>query len=230
MKNKRERLDFAEAHKHWTTEDWKRVIWSDECKINRICSDGVCWVWTKPKELLTERTVTPTLKFCGGKIMVWGCFGYNGVGNLVKIDGSMDGALFRRIIVEDLNESIEELSEDTERAIFQMDNDPKHTAKATTELLRQQPYEVMTWPPQSPDLNPIEQLWSYLKNQLGKYETDPSGVIELWERVQVEWHKIPVELCRKLVESMPNRIAQVIKIRVYGQLIEMEQKGTTEKG
>lgn len=41
----RQRLDFALQHQHWTVEDWKRVIWSDETKINRLGSDGREWVW-----------------------------------------------------------------------------------------------------------------------------------------------------------------------------------------
>ena len=51
------RLDFALAHKDWTVEDWKRVIWSDETKINRLGSDGRKWVWKKPGEGLNDRLV-----------------------------------------------------------------------------------------------------------------------------------------------------------------------------
>ena len=39
-KHRRERLDFALAHQEWTVEDWKKVVWSDETKINRLGSDG----------------------------------------------------------------------------------------------------------------------------------------------------------------------------------------------
>src|SRR5437879_31024 len=43
----RQRLDFALYHKSWTVDDWKRVIWSDETKINRLGSDGREWDWKK---------------------------------------------------------------------------------------------------------------------------------------------------------------------------------------
>ena len=49
-KHRRLRMDFAEAHKDWTVEDLKRVIWSDETKINCLGSDGKKWVWKKPGE------------------------------------------------------------------------------------------------------------------------------------------------------------------------------------
>ena len=45
-----DRLDFALAHQQWTLEDWKRVVWSDETKINRLGSDGRCWVWRGREE------------------------------------------------------------------------------------------------------------------------------------------------------------------------------------
>ncbi len=63
----RERCDFAKAHEHWTVEDWKRVIWSD----------GRKWVWKKKGEGLSDRLVQGTLKYGGGHVMLWGCFGWD---------------------------------------------------------------------------------------------------------------------------------------------------------
>ena len=71
----------------------------------------------------------------------------------------------------------------------------------------------MDWPPQSPDLNPIEHLWQTLKYQLRMYSKPPESVAELWERVQDEWNKIPVETVQNLIDSMPKRINAVLKAR-----------------
>lgn len=62
---RRDRLHWAIEHKDWTMEDWKRVIWSDETKINRRGSDGRKWVWKKAGEGLSDRTVEETQKFGG---------------------------------------------------------------------------------------------------------------------------------------------------------------------
>ena len=60
------RLKFARDHENWTVEDWKRVLWSDETKINRIGSDGKVYVWKKRDEPLSDCTTTPTVKHGGG--------------------------------------------------------------------------------------------------------------------------------------------------------------------
>ena len=71
----------------------------------------------------------------------------------------------------------------------------------------------MSWPAQSPDLNPIEYLWDHLKRRLGEYENAPGGMQELWERVEAEWDKIGAGSCQKLIESMPRRVDAVIRAK-----------------
>ncbi len=102
---------------------------------------------------------------------------------------------------------------DVHEIIFQQDNDPKHTSKKATAALEDLGLEVLDWPPQSPDLNPIEELWRVLKLRLGNYKTMPAGVEELWERIQKEWQEIPTSLVVTLIESMPARIRAVIRAK-----------------
>ena len=73
--------------------------------------------------------------------------------------------------------------------------------------------EVLAWPAQFPDLSPIEHVWEYLKKKLSEYEVEPNGILELWECVEVEWEKIPEDLCMRLIESMPRHVAAVIKAK-----------------
>ena len=100
-----ERLDFAYTHKDWTLEDWKRVVWSDETKINRLGSDGRKWAWKKAGEGLSNRLVEGTLKFEGGSLMMWGCMTWHGPGIATRINGRMDGELYLSILKEELQES-----------------------------------------------------------------------------------------------------------------------------
>src|SRR5882672_6113987 len=59
-------LKFAQYHESWTVEDWKRVLWTDETKINRIGSDGRVYTWKQKGVPLSDRTTTPTVKHGGG--------------------------------------------------------------------------------------------------------------------------------------------------------------------
>ena len=117
------RLDHAIAHQDWTVEDWKRVIFSDETKANRLGSDGRKWAWKLPGEGLTDRLVEGTLKFGGGSVMVWGCMSWAGVGNCCKIDGRMDGVPHTAILDEDMMDSISHFGKTPSDTISQQDSD-----------------------------------------------------------------------------------------------------------
>jgi len=210
-KNVKARLEFAKRHKHWTVDDWKHVIWSDETKINRFCSDGRSWCWIRDGESRQPHHVKQTVKHGGGSLMIWGCMTAHGTGFMCKIEGTMDQHLYKQILEDELLRTIEWYDMNIEQLIFQQDNDSKHKAKSVQEWLNEQPFDVLEWPPQSPDLNPIENLWATLKRRLNQYERPPNGMIELWSRVQAEWDKIDREACVRLIESMPDRINAVLK-------------------
>jgi hypothetical protein len=106
-------------------EDWKRVLWTDETKVNRIGSDGKVYVWKKRGEAISDRTTTPTVKHGGGNnLMVWGCIGWNGVGKLVEVQGKMDAVQYCEILEEGVEESVESLEMAEDERYFQQDNDP----------------------------------------------------------------------------------------------------------
>ena len=71
----------------------------------------------------------------------------------------------------------------------------------------------MQWPANSLDLNPTKHLWSYLKRRLAEYPEPPPSITELWHRVEKEWEAIPLSVCQKLIESMPGRVAAVLKAK-----------------
>ncbi len=95
------------------------------------------------------------------------------------------------------------------RALFQRDNDPKHTSKATVGFLKKNRLKVIQWPSMSPDLSPIEHLWEILKRQVEHHS--PSSIQSLKEVILEEWKKIDLAKCRQLVHSMPWRLGAVIK-------------------
>jgi transposase len=212
-RHKAQRLHFAEQYRNWTVADWSRVIWSDETKINRWGSDGRVWCWKKPGSQLQDQHVQGTIKHGGGSLMMWGCMTTKGVGFACRIIGRMTGQSYVNILGNEFLPTLDYFRWRKEDIIFQQDNDPKHKSKVAQEWFEDNEVEVLQWPAQSPDLNPIEHLWQHLKRRLSSYELVPNGVEELWQRVRTEWDQIPPEVCQNLIHSMPDRVAAVLKAK-----------------
>jgi len=75
-KNVKDRLAWAIAHKDWTRDDWRRVVWTDETKVNRFGSDGRKYAWKRDDEPIQPRHVQKTVKHGGGSIKLWSCITY----------------------------------------------------------------------------------------------------------------------------------------------------------
>src|SRR6478752_2844598 len=107
------------------------------------------------------------------------------------------------ILQSDLLDSLEYYKDKVGSPIFQHDNDPKYTAKITREWLNESGLDILDWPSQSPDLNPIEHLWFLVKQKLKLYPTMAKNNDELWERVVEIWNGLSSSECTNLVDSMP---------------------------
>ncbi len=84
------RLKFANEHLNDTEENWVKVLWSDETKIEVFGINSTPCVWRR--RIKTSKNTIPTVKHGGGNIMLWGCFSAKGTGQLHHIKGTMDGA------------------------------------------------------------------------------------------------------------------------------------------
>jgi len=71
----------------------------------------------------------------------------------------------------------------------------------------------MEWPAQSPDLNPIENLWGDIKK--GVFEAEPTNINDLWSVIERSWAAIPTKRYQILIDSMPKRCKAVIENKGY---------------
>ncbi|KAG0926803.1 hypothetical protein G6F25_014096 [Rhizopus arrhizus] len=132
--------------------------------------------------------------------MVWSCISWYGPGYIVDVDKCMTKDVYLEVLQDDLVKSL----------AWTMT--PKHTAKVVSKWLNEQEFHVMKWPPQSPDLNPIENMWQLLKRRLFRnYGCPPCGIHELWDRIGRTWYQITAEECQKFIKSMSERCRAVIE-------------------
>lgn len=207
--NRRRRLQWARQHQHWTADQWASVLWTDESKINRLGSDGATYVRRRRGERFAPRCLLPTLRGGGGSVMVWAAFSSSGTGPIHRIQGMLKSTDYRDL----LSDVLMPYATDNMPGqwILQHDNAPVHMGHVVTEWLAQQQVTVLSWPPQSPDLNPLETLWTDLKKAV--HEQHPSNKEELWTAAKEAWQQISVDRCRRLVDSMPRRCAAVLRSR-----------------
>lgn len=160
-----------------------------------------------PGKRLEPRNCKMNFKHGGGSVMVWTCFSANGVGPFHKIDGTMDRFMYKNILETKMIPHAEWNM--PLRWVFQHDNDPKHTSKVVKDFIEENGIQVLDWPAQSPDLNPIENLFGILKKSVsGKRFKNRN---ELFQGLKAEWKRVPESVLNNLIESMPRRCAEVIK-------------------
>ncbi len=97
-------------------------------------------VWRRKGEEYKEKCMVPTVKHGGGSVLMWGCMSAAGVGELHFIDGIMNSQMYCSILKEKMLPSLRALGR---RALFQHDNDPKHTSKATAGFLKKNRVKVI---------------------------------------------------------------------------------------
>ena len=141
-----------------------------------------------------------------------GLFFAAGIGNLVFIDENMTGELYCDILQKNLFQSVNSLKMNKEW-VFQHNNDPKHTAAIVKNCLKKERVEQLKWPSFSPDTNPIEHLWDTVEKRMKKEQ--PHNAKELKENLLRVWSGMEKEVLKKLVDSVPNRLNEEIRMKGY---------------
>ena len=136
--------------------------------------------------------------------MVFGMVSAAGPGPLVRLHGRINAAVYKELLKQHVLPILR--TSVNQPAVFMQDNAPCHTAKSVKTFLSDENVTVMDWPAQSPDINPIQNVWKLLNEQSKK--RNPSNVDELWSYLKEEWAKISVDECN-LINSCGRRCQAV---------------------
>ena len=189
--NKQRRHKWAKSHSSWSKRGWRTVLFSDETHIE-ILADS----YRTKKVRRSKEDSRDDLKFCRSstkhplKLMVWGCLGAGKLGRLAIIpdedseDEKVPAAPRRErpkgkkakkqkrvnqdVYIQVLEEHLAASMEMTGCTRFQQDGAPCHTGAKADEWFFENEIDVLSWAPQSPDMNPIENCWTLLKQEVVK--------------------------------------------------------------
>lgn len=206
------RLRFARDHSNWTMDNWRTVLFTDECKIKFFSDDRRVRVWRREGERFVEPCIHGTDRFGGPSVMVWGGISLLGKTELVILDeGTVTAASYVEQVIQP---HVIPFSQRVGNSfVFMHDNARAHTARTTQRALTDANITVLPWPAMSPDFNPIEHLWDQLKRSLKENYSSVNGRQELVNALKSCWERIPTENITHLIESVPERLIECIRSR-----------------
>lgn len=206
--HRQKRLQWALEHQDWTTEQWKRVAWSRESRFLLHHTDKSVTVRRLPGEMDAPGG-NPAR---GDTVTLWAIFCWDTLGSFVHVEDTLTHTTYLDIVADHVHPFMNTVFLEGS-GHFQQDNVPRYTADSVREWFEEHDSEfsVLTWPPNSPDLNPMEQLWNVLDKQVKSTESPPRSLEELRDLLLTCWCQIPQETFRGLVESMPLRVRAVLE-------------------
>ncbi len=179
-KNRKQNLQFTQAHQNWTIEDWKNVAWSDESRF-----------LLRHSEFLTmmHGSILPCLNVQAGGVMVWGIFSWNTLRPLGPIEHSLNATVYMSIVADHVHPFM--TSVPIFWCYFQQDNAPCHKAQIISDwfLEHDNEFTLLKWPPQSPDFNPIEHLWDVVEREIHIMDVQPTNLQQLRDAIMSIWTK-----------------------------------------
>ena len=212
-KNIAQRIVWVRNHEYWTQTQWFNVMYTDESSFSVRLKKNCLLVWRHHGQRMCQQYTVPTFKSGYQTVSVWGWFSLSGCPPLFRTVGSFDSETYRVIVDNHILPFIYNIHGGTDGFVLQEDNCGPHRSKNIATYLANEDVTRMKWPSQSPDLNPIENVWGLMKVRLRKRPVHPKNPFELFCILSQMWNTLPDSYFRNLVASMPKRIASVPKAK-----------------
>ncbi len=176
--------------------------------ISAAHSDGRVRIWHKEHESMDPSCLVPTV---GNGVMIWGIFSWHTFSPLVPIEYHLNASAYLSIVADHVHPFMTTVYPSSD-GYFQQDNAPCHKAQIISDwfLEHDNEFTLLKWPPQSPDLNPIEHLWDVVEREICIMDVQPTNLQQLRDAIMSIWTKIS-EVSNTLY--MPRRMKTVLKAK-----------------
>jgi len=201
--HEKNRVDFA-LSRCSPNFDWSKWLFSDEKKFNLDGPDGYRYYW-KLDDM--DDKIFSKCSNSHSSVMIWGAISKNGCTHLIEVPKKCDSKKYCELLKVGLIPYYENGD------IFQQDNTPCHSSIETKKFFKKNKIETVKWPSKSPDLNPIENVWSWMVKDIYFGKPPYKNVKELRNAVFYSWKRISDSIIDKLIDSMPNRMHKVIEMK-----------------
>lgn len=174
-----------------------------------ISEESSQYVRRSADEEFSPQCVAQTVKH-PTQVMVWSVMSGQGTGRLYIVEGMMNQHQYKKVLENRLLPQLKDWFPNND-FVFMHDGAPCHKAKSVTKFLSENNIKTLPWPGNSPDMNPIENLWSIVKRKMKKICITTKDDI-ITKLIKIWHHDDEIkDSCKKLVESMPKRIESLIK-------------------
>lgn len=185
-RHRQNRLLWCQRHVRWTRRQWATVLFTDESKFNVSHADGRKRVWRRRGERFAPCCIREVDRWGGGNVHIWGGITAFNKTDIVVLAGNINALQYQNQVLAPVVVAF--MRRHLPRGIMQQDNARPHTARLNMQYFQQQNINVMDWPANSPDLNPIENIWSELGRSVRERNPVPSNVAELRAALLHAWN------------------------------------------
>ena len=203
--HKLKRLEWAKQNLEEPVK-WGTVIFSDEKRFNLDGPDGYRYYWHHVGRERLSYFRRPRCQKC---VMVWGAISTEGKLDIIVTPMPMISEHYLGVLREGLQPFYRKHR--GKKFIFMQDNTSVHTSRVTTAWLKKKNIKVLPWPANSPDINPIENVWSLFVRKVYEGQTQYHNVQDLIRAIKKAWYEIPQEVIQKLIKSVPGRLTKLIE-------------------
>ena len=143
--------------------------------------------------------------------MYWDCITFEKMGPLIEVKGNLNSQNYISNILEAFEKFWKKVRK--KRKCFMQDNAPCHRSKLVEQWFGSKKMKILQWPPQSPDLNPIETIWDILLKRVRENNRQLASLTEFREKLKEEWEIFPIEIVQDLYKGLPNRLKELKKMK-----------------